>query len=348
MSGEAAMLVRITDAAEAEVALKGGADVLGLTDARGCLSRDTLRMIVATTSGRRPISAAPNVLLPEDAESDAAATLAEAGVGIIEWDADDEALAASAQIRARFPAVASAVRCATDNRAALARLGLFAEQGFSTAILVRSGTARLIDSPGIEALAAFVNAAQRRGLRAWLGGALEPPDVPRLLALQPDGLVFRASLCHGGQREAPLDATSVSHMRDLLPRAASLTSALVGGVGTGKDKVFVRDFVIRAGIGAYQHEHREPQRMRFNVEADLAPIPSTVTDMRDVFSYDVIVDAIRLATRHHTLLVERIALDVADSTLRDSRVRRVRVRVEKLDILDGSVGVEIERSAAGA
>ena len=42
---------------------------------------------------------------------------------------------------------------------------------------------------------------------------------------------------------------------------------------------------------------------------------------------------------------ERIAQDVAEATLRDPRVRRVRVRVEKLDVLPGSVGVEIEREA---
>ena len=348
MSGEAAMLVRITNAVEAEIALRGGADILGLTDARGPLSHDAVRTIVATTAGRCPISAAPSVLSPEEAQGNAAATLAEAGVDIIEWHVEEDALAESMRLRRRFPSIASAVRCPAGDRAALARLGLFAEQGFGTAILVHSNTARLIEAPGIEAIAAFVHAAQRRGLRAWLGGALEPPDVPRMLALRPDGLAFRASLCRDGRREAPLDPARISHMRDLLPKSTVAPAVFAGRVGTGKDKVFVRDFVIRAGIGAYQHEHREPQRMRFNVEADLAPIPDTVADMRDVFSYDVIVDAIRLATRHHALLVERIALDVADATLRDSRVQRVRVRVEKLDILDGSVGVEIERDAGRA
>ena len=49
--------------------------------------------------------------------------------------------------------------------------------------------------------------------------------------------------------------------------------------------------------------------------------------------------------RGHVNLVETMAEDIAAMCLEDPRVRSVRVRVEKLDILENaeSVGVEIER-----
>lgn len=349
MNGEAAMLVRVTDAAEGEVALRAGAERLGLSDARGPLPIETVRAIVAAAA-KCAVSAAPQVLGTGGTPLDAALALAGAGVQTLELSASTDAPALLAHVRERHPEISGAILCSAGDNEAIGKLGLFAERGFSIAILVRAGTGRLIEEPGIEGLSVFINAAQRRGLQAWIGGALEPPDVPRLLALGVDVLAFRASVSMEGRRDLPLDPARVSAMRDMIPRRQARTGATARPAARddarAADKVFVRDFIVEAGIGAYRYEHRGPQRMRFNVEADLAPIPDTVADMRDVFSYDVIVDAIRLATRLHAILVERVALDVADATLRDGRVRRVRVRVEKLDIIDGAIGVEIERSAS--
>ena len=343
MVHQTAFLVQVADPDEAAIALAGGADRIGLTDARGSLTPESVRAIVAAVARRCPVSASPRVLGRRD-PMEAASLLAEAGIDPLELDHDDDVIRRFAALRVHHPALGGIVTFRP--RDAITTLGLFAEGGFGGAFLkAPAGGARLIEEPGIETLSAFVNAAQRRGLAAWIGGALEPPDVPRMLALAPDVLAFRRSLCRDGDGHAPLDRARIAMMRDLIPRETDATrgSRAKLRVGPGADKVFVRDFVVQAGIGAYRYEHRAPQRMRFTVEADLAPIPDTVADMRDVFSYDVIVDAIRLATRRHVLLVERVALDVAEATLRDGRVQRVRVRVEKLDILDGSIGVEIER-----
>ena len=343
-----AFLVQVCDADEAAAALAGGADRIGLSAARGSLTAESVTAIVAVVARTCPVSAPQDVFGASHDPAETASALASAGVDAIECDHTPDLIERFAALRRRYPALGGIVRFAPGD--ATTTLGLYAEGGFHAAFLKASASgARLIETPGIEALSAFVNAAQRRGLAAWIGGALEPPDVPRMLALGPDALAFRSSLCRDGDGGAPLDPARIAMMRDLIPRGVGVEPS--GGDGAdahsvrpaSPDKVFVRDFVVQAGIGAYRYEHRAPQRMRFNVEADLAPIPDTVADMRDVFSYDVIVDAIRLATRRHVLLVERVALDVAEATLRDARVKRVRVRVEKLDILDGAIGVEIER-----
>jgi len=67
-------------------------------------------------------------------------------------------------------------------------------------------------------------------------------------------------------------------------------------------------------------------------------------DMRDIFSYDVIVDTIKLVlARGHVDLVETVAERVADALLAHPRLTAIKVRVEKLDVIDGSVGIEISR-----
>ena len=52
-----------------------------------------------------------------------------------------------------------------------------------------------------------------------------------------------------------------------------------------------------------------------------------------------------IAAEGHVNLIETLAEKIAAMCLEDHRVHSVRVRVEKLDILEnaGSVGVEIER-----
>ena len=70
--------------------------------------------------------------------------------------------------------------------------------------------------------------------------------------------------------------------------------------------------------------------------------------MRSIFSYDIILDAIRLVVdRGHVDFIETLAEEVATIVLGHPRVQSVRVNVQKLDVINGSVGVEIRRERAG-
>ena len=67
-------------------------------------------------------------------------------------------------------------------------------------------------------------------------------------------------------------------------------------------------------------------------------------DMRSIFSYDIILDAIRLVIdRGHVDFIETLAEEVAKMVLGHPRVQSVRVNLQKLDVIQGSVGVEIRR-----
>ena len=113
------------------------------------------------------------------------------------------------------------------------------------------------------------------------------------------------------------------------------------------DRVFVRDFVVSAQIGAYDFERGIHQRVVFEVEALVRRAGAQTDDMRSIFSYDLILDAIRLVVgRGHVDFVETLAEEVAALVLQHARVRSVRVNVRKLDVIEGEVGVEIRRERA--
>ena len=110
-------------------------------------------------------------------------------------------------------------------------------------------------------------------------------------------------------------------------------------------KILVRDFVVPALIGIYEHEQKHPQRIRVSVEILLKDFRIAHDDIKDTISYEYIVQAIRDLIQQHFNLVEAIAEHLAALSLSDPRAHSVMIRVEKLDVYgEGSVGCEIIRS----
>lgn len=111
--------------------------------------------------------------------------------------------------------------------------------------------------------------------------------------------------------------------------------------------VFVRDLVLEAEIGVHEHEKGQPQEIRVNIDLSVVDPMGGLADRLDaVVDYESVVNDIRrIVSDGHTHLVETLAEAIAEAALTDSRVLSVRVRVEKLQAIEGarSVGVEIER-----
>ncbi|HEY6992155.1 MAG TPA: (5-formylfuran-3-yl)methyl phosphate synthase, partial [Xanthobacteraceae bacterium] len=245
-------------------------------------------------------------------------------------------------------------------------LELMTTSGFAGAMLdtAEKRAGRLIDCMDVAALRGFVGACRDHGLMAGLAGSLEPPDVPRLLLLEPDYLGFRGALCVGRDRTARIDPAAIAVIRELIPFDARSAADRDGAVtrvdyrllaargysldpdagDAGADHIFVRDFVLPARIGAYAREREKPQSVRFNVDVKVRRTGHGVEDMRDVFSYDVITDGIRIiVAQEHIAFLETLAERVAASVLAHPRAVSATVRVEKLEVGPGAVGVEIVR-----
>lgn len=119
-------------------------------------------------------------------------------------------------------------------------------------------------------------------------------------------------------------------------------------------RMFIRDLVLAASIGVHAHEHEARQRVRINVDlavlddagAKLSRAAIGADDLARVVDYEAIVQRIRaIVAAGHVQLVETLAERLAETCLLDARVRRVLLRVEKLDVFPdaAAAGVEIER-----
>jgi len=111
-------------------------------------------------------------------------------------------------------------------------------------------------------------------------------------------------------------------------------------------KVLVRDLVLPARIGVYQHEKLGTQRVRINLELICTEHPAIKDDLNNVVNYAELVGQVRaIVDAGHINLVETLAYRIAQACLDDRRVQTAKVRIEKLDVFEeaDSVGVEIER-----
>jgi dihydroneopterin aldolase len=361
----------VADPGEAETAIACGADIINAEDptraALAALSPDGVAAIVARVAGRRRVSAVLGGLpMNADRIAEAARGMAATGIDYLKIALPAEP-AQEACIRA-LASIAPTTRLIgvmfADRGADRALVPLMAQAGFAGAMIdtADKSQGRLLGHLDLPALAGFLDACRAQGLLAGLAGSLEAPDVARLVPLAPDFLAFRGALCGNAGRSGRIEAAAARHIRDLIsgePALAAGAGAADGddrglagrsvsdaqrSDGGATDRIFVHDFVLPMRIGTYARERDVSQRVRFNVDIDLARLGRLAAGMGDVLSYDVVTDGIAMIIASgHVDLVETLAERVAALVLKQQRVVRVTVRVEKLDIRPGSVGVEIVR-----
>jgi len=321
------LLASVTGPAEAEDAVARGVDII---DVQGAAPPERVRAVLGAVAGRRSVSAGASEASQVEALVDAGAEY----IRVLSRQSQDIIEAASPLTRR---ANVLGIMLAEDGTEE-STIASMEANGFAGVIL------NLLDVLDIAALADFIDLVRAHGMMAGLGGALEPPDVPRLLLLDPDILAFRfdaatidgiRALIPQDQRRSRGKPAKVDY-RLAAPRAAEARKEL--------DRIFVRDFVLPMRIGTYTRERDKLQQVRFSVEVSVARPSDVPADMRDVLSYDVITDSIRMiAGRGHIALAETLAEQVAAAVLAHPRAANVSVGVVTLNTGSGSVGVEITR-----
>ena len=111
------------------------------------------------------------------------------------------------------------------------------------------------------------------------------------------------------------------------------------------DRISIRDYIKEVEIGAFQVERDLTQRVKFNVVVEVTPSSSSSSDdVDEILSYDMIIEAIDDQLNFERLnLLETLAERVSDQILSHNQAVRVFTRIEKLDRIPGSLGVEIVR-----
>lgn len=108
--------------------------------------------------------------------------------------------------------------------------------------------------------------------------------------------------------------------------------------------VIIRDLMLDAQIGLYDHEKRGAQPIQINARIQVTTPKNPLSDNpSDVFCYHKMVDAIKSIIREgHIQLVETLAERIANHALAHPMANAITVRVEKPGALSEAAGVGVE------
>ena len=115
-----------------------------------------------------------------------------------------------------------------------------------------------------------------------------------------------------------------------------------------KRKILVRDLVLKISVGIHDFEKKKKQRVKFNLDINTDPslVPED-NNLNTIINYeDVIKNIKKITNKKHYLLLETLAEKIFLKLFENMRIKKVKLRIEKLDVFKNtsSVGIEIEKS----
>ena len=112
-------------------------------------------------------------------------------------------------------------------------------------------------------------------------------------------------------------------------------------------KVLIKELVLDLKLGYYEFEKESTQKVKFNVEVNYEDKkPSNDKDLKSIVNYAKIVKLIkRLIKNKHYNFLETLAEDVFDELFKDTRIDKISLQIEKLEIMKdcSSVGIQISK-----
>ena len=112
-----------------------------------------------------------------------------------------------------------------------------------------------------------------------------------------------------------------------------------------KRKIIITDLVFNTLIGIHDFEKEKKQQIKFNIEIDINPLlKADENDLNSIINYESVINKIELITKKkHYNLLETLAEDIFFNLFLSKNIIKVKLRIEKPEIIKNasSVGIEI-------
>ena len=112
-------------------------------------------------------------------------------------------------------------------------------------------------------------------------------------------------------------------------------------------KILINELILDLKLGYYDFEKEKAQKVKFSLEIDYQDKkPSNDKDLRSIVNYATIVKLIKkLIKKKHYNFLETLAEAVFDELLKDKRIGKIMLKIEKMEILKecSSVGIQITK-----
>ena len=115
-----------------------------------------------------------------------------------------------------------------------------------------------------------------------------------------------------------------------------------------KRKVIIKELILNILVGIHSFEKKKRQRVKFNIEILTDPyVTPNSKDLNSILNYEEVIIKIKKLTdsTHHELL-EDLAENIFNILFKNKLVKKISLKLEKLDILKKtkSVGIEVTKT----
>ena len=103
--------------------------------------------------------------------------------------------------------------------------------------------------------------------------------------------------------------------------------------------------ILTISVGIHQFEKQKKQKVKFNLV--ITTDPNLKSDIKSIVNYESVINDIKKITeKKHFELLESLSENIFDEIFKNKKIKKVKLKIEKLDILKNtsSVGIEIEKS----
>ena len=106
-------------------------------------------------------------------------------------------------------------------------------------------------------------------------------------------------------------------------------------------KIIIKDLILLLSVGIHQFEKLKKQNVRFNLE--ITTDPNLKPEIKTIVNYEnVINDIKRLTNKTHFELLESLSESIFDEIFKNKKIKKVKLKIEKLDIIKETISVGIE------
>ena len=114
-----------------------------------------------------------------------------------------------------------------------------------------------------------------------------------------------------------------------------------------KRKIIIKDLILNISIGIHNFEKKKKQKVKFNIEILTDPyVTPNNKDLNSILNYEEVVTRIeKLVNLKHHELLEDLAENIFNILFKNKLVKKISLKLEKLDILKKtkSVGIEVTK-----
>ena len=110
-------------------------------------------------------------------------------------------------------------------------------------------------------------------------------------------------------------------------------------------KIIVKDLILLLSVGIHQFEKLKRQKVKFNIE--ITTDPNLKSDIKSIVNYEnVINDIKKLTKKSHFELLESLSESIFDRIFRNKKIKKIKLKIEKLEIIKEttSVGIEVTKT----